>query len=300
MSHELDNFVIIQLFCQSITHTYLHSFHLNIEHDNLKASDDEIKIALNRTLGDHKFGYQLFYLELNQSKVEMSVVDDPIEEVVNRIMNDYDFIGLVERFDESLVVMRILLGLDAADILYIRSKDARLSKDGMSYDHICRPIASYEVSSEIKNYLKSEEWLRTQRGDLALYEAVSNRLDATIDNVIGRDVFDAAMAQHMSLLELARNQCDMVIFPCQGGNAQFLSHRECYLHDSGCGFWCLDGLEGTELPAGGMKQYARRLVSTKYCHLGCAAEHNCGVDNQVHGGERPWNNIILPFSRTSR
>ena len=109
-------FVIINFFPQSITHICLHSFHLNIEHDNLKPSDDEIKIALNRTLSDHKFGYQLFYLELNQSKVEMNVVDDPIEEAVNRIMNDYDFIGLVERFDESLVVMRILLGLDALHV----------------------------------------------------------------------------------------------------------------------------------------------------------------------------------------
>jgi hypothetical protein len=37
-------------------------------------------------------------------------------------MEDYDFIGMVERMDESLVIMKMLLQLDMNDILYLSAK----------------------------------------------------------------------------------------------------------------------------------------------------------------------------------
>ena len=43
--------------------------------------------------------------------------------VVQDILNDYDFIAITERMDESLVVMKILLNLTLDEILY--SKPAR-------------------------------------------------------------------------------------------------------------------------------------------------------------------------------
>ena len=39
-------------------------------------------------------------------------------EMVEDILNKYDFIGVNERFDESLVVMRLLLGLNAGNIFF--------------------------------------------------------------------------------------------------------------------------------------------------------------------------------------
>jgi len=38
------------------------------------------------------------------------------------ILDDYDFIGITERLDESLVVLQLLLGLETQDILYLSSK----------------------------------------------------------------------------------------------------------------------------------------------------------------------------------
>lgn len=43
---------------------------------------------------------------------------------VKQILDFYDFILLVERLDESLVVLQLLLGLDATDIVYVSSKQS--------------------------------------------------------------------------------------------------------------------------------------------------------------------------------
>ena len=41
-------------------------------------------------------------------------------EIVEDVLNKYDFIGVNERFDESLVAMRLLLDLDAGNIFVIK------------------------------------------------------------------------------------------------------------------------------------------------------------------------------------
>ena len=42
--------------------------------------------------------------------------------VVADILDDYNFIGTVRRLDESLILLGFLLGLNAADLLYLSSK----------------------------------------------------------------------------------------------------------------------------------------------------------------------------------
>jgi hypothetical protein len=41
---------------------------------------------------------------------------------VQSVLQNYDFIALLERFDESLVVLKMLLDLDFEDILYVKDR----------------------------------------------------------------------------------------------------------------------------------------------------------------------------------
>ena len=43
-------------------------------------------------------------------------------EFTNKILEDYNFIGVTERMNESLVVLSMLLNLELIDILYFGSK----------------------------------------------------------------------------------------------------------------------------------------------------------------------------------
>jgi hypothetical protein len=79
--------------------------------------------------------------------------------VANRIINDYDFMGVTERFAESVVVLQMLLNLPMADILHISSKVSGGYDDG-EYRNECTKIQrSTNVTSELKEYLQSDEWL---------------------------------------------------------------------------------------------------------------------------------------------
>ena len=78
-------------------------------------------------------GFQLAYLAFRSiDEWSLWAEDDPyhvqgveiVYEIVREIMSDYDFLMLVERFDECLVVMQLLLGLEVEDILYLSSKHA--------------------------------------------------------------------------------------------------------------------------------------------------------------------------------
>lgn len=41
---------------------------------------------------------------------------------VRDTLGKYDFVGVVERFDESLVALQLLMGLETSDILYFSSR----------------------------------------------------------------------------------------------------------------------------------------------------------------------------------
>ena len=57
--------------------------------------------------------YQTKFLQLDEG-------DD-----VSKIFHSYDFFGLTETLEESLVVLMMLLDLDINDILYLSSKQDR-------------------------------------------------------------------------------------------------------------------------------------------------------------------------------
>ena len=157
-------------------------------------------------------------------------------------MEDYDFMVIVERFDECIVLMQLLLGLETSDIMYLSAKKAdmyhRMGKKK------CIKIRKSFISPTITNFLSSKEWQTKNYGDFLLIEAVSQSIDLTIEN-IGRKRFDKAYDIFQDLKKRTVKECeDKAIFPCSTiGQIQEESTSNCYHKDEGCGFPCFDAMK---------------------------------------------------------
>jgi hypothetical protein len=164
---------------------------------------------------------------------------------VQQVINQYDFIVIVERLSESLVVLQLLLHLTPADILYLSSKKS----GGYAFSGKpnpnpgCFKLRKSHISPAVKAYLSSPQWLAQNYQDYLLYKAANASLDRTID-ALGRERFDKALAEYEGLMLRAKECEDSAIFPCSD-NGTVNEETNCYARDWGCGYPCLDQLADT-------------------------------------------------------
>ena len=116
----------------------------------------------------------MLYIEKKRNEMSKYIFGENYDvESVTREIEEYDFIFITDRFDESLVAFKILYGLDFYDIAYVASKHNREpnSLHSMSWPQ--------NVSDSIleKNSL-----------DLKLFEHTNTCLNVKI-NDIGQSVF---------------------------------------------------------------------------------------------------------------
>ena len=106
----------------------------------------------------------------------------------------------------------------------------------------CKFVPKRTMGNKVQSFLKTTKWGDLNYGDDLLYQAVNASLDRTIDEVIGRATFDAAMAEFQKAKSLAREKCPTPILACSS-NGTFIPRPErdkCYKEDAGCGYRCLD------------------------------------------------------------
>lgn len=203
-------------------------FHFKVSREGVQPTEQNIREAV--TVGN----LQMEYI------VPMSTAN--VQESVDLILQEYDFVGLVERFDESMVMLKLLLNLKAGDVIYLSAKGSNGYDDG-AYQNKCIKIQPSFIPPNVQQYLLSEGWRSQAQGDLLLYEAVNRSLDATIEQ-LGRATFDRALAEHRELRAAAESACaDLAIWPCsKDGQRQEASKENCYpgTNDDGCGYPCLD------------------------------------------------------------
>jgi Galactose-3-O-sulfotransferase len=171
-------------------------------------------------------------------------IDNTPQKVINSILNTYDFIGIMERMDESAVVLMMLLNLRMSDILYLRSK----SKGG--YDgggggtyKACTLITPSSITPAMRYFFRSNQWKKLIKYDQELYNAVNTSLDMTID-FLGRTKFMQQLARFRFALRTVESQCrNTTIFPCDAmGKSHNDSETDCLWSDSGCGTKCIDNV----------------------------------------------------------
>jgi len=63
--------------------------------------------------------FQLSYLSFWKIKNYMKSKNNSPVTLINRLLREYDFLGVVERTDESVVALQMLLGLNTEDVMFI-------------------------------------------------------------------------------------------------------------------------------------------------------------------------------------
>jgi len=172
-------------------------------------------------------------------------------ELIEQILNEYSFIGVTERMDESVVVLSMLLGVPLGDILYLTAK-GKGGYDGGA-EGKCTYIWPSFMTPGMEEFLDGAVWKHISYWDELLYEVVNRSLDLTIDR-LGRDKVAANLETFLRAKDAAIEQCvGEHTFPCStSGKAIDQNHTDCIWKDSGCGASCLDriaaqfDIDGTE------------------------------------------------------
>jgi hypothetical protein len=232
-------------------------FFTDISYKNHEPTDDIVLQGLTRQ--HHKFGavspgqggFQVKYTTLH-SILEMSAWNEENRTLlqkpervalsVKRIVDTYGFMALVERMDESLVVLSMLLNVPLTDVLISSSSKVAGSSYFMRFGKCVKLVKAFQ-SPAVKEYLRSKEWLAQNYGDTLLHMTVNKSLDMTIDQTIGRSAYQRKLAEYKRLKELDLEKCaPHTILPCSkdGVNQVGPSRHNCYTEDYGCGYPCID------------------------------------------------------------
>jgi hypothetical protein len=168
----------------------------------------------------------------------VTVFDDEAPAIINKILTDYDFIGITERMDESAVSLMMLLNLKMGSILYLNAK-GNGGCDGGGYRGKCYYIQPSFVSPGMRSFFRSKRWQSVVEWDQLLYEPANRSLDMTIDR-LGRQAFEANLGEFRQAQAVAHERyLPREVFPCTSTGIKN-KRKSCLWKDSGCGSDCLD------------------------------------------------------------
>jgi hypothetical protein len=155
------------------------------------------------------------------------------------ILNDFDFVGTTERLDESLVVLKLLLGLEFGDILYLSVKSAR-SYEFLPNKQACSQLIPKVVTPEMEQFFQTEFWRNYTQADEVVYQAAKRSLELTID-ALGPDLVARELQLFRKAQAMAYDKCAATTqFPCNEKGQDRRKQADCLHNDSGCGYKCLD------------------------------------------------------------
>jgi hypothetical protein len=160
-----------------------------------------------------------------------------IKEMIHEIIGTYHFIGLADRMDESLVVMKLLFHLEDEDIITLSSKRAGGFDDGRKGQ--CYKIQKSYSFPEVDDFIAGG--FQVKNYDYFLYAVANRTLDLTIDE-LGRKRVEAEVKNHKRLQRLAEDHCNetTVVVPCtKEGPPNKASATSCFFGDVGCGHECV-------------------------------------------------------------
>ena len=228
-----------------VTYTLLHSF--------LESTKNfQTKYAMVPSASSLQ--YDSSFTNTNLTKILLDVVENRPSSTMGFldlfVMKRYDFIGLVERMDESLAVMKLLWNLTIADLIVLSAKQSGSYDDGRYQNRCVRITKPNEYFSrgpkEKKLFNRIQDYVqkgfRHNNLDYPLYSEINARLDVTIQ-MLGRDKVERTIQDIRYLRRKAETECrNEAVFPCSsnGTNQWELSAKNCYWYDSGCGYQCVD------------------------------------------------------------
>ena len=179
-------------------------FHFAVSRENVDANNINNFIEFLQ----QKIPKDYYLLALYPDHIYTREQYNPIQ-ISNIILNEYNFIGITERMDESAVVLMMLLNLKLSDILYLSAK-TNGGYDDAGGGHGCTLIQKSFVSTEMKEFIDSDIWYNYIKYDLAFYNAVNQSLDLTIER-LGRDLFNDNLQKFLYAKKYAIDKCLPII-----------------------------------------------------------------------------------------
>lgn len=209
-------------------------FHFQVSREGVQPTDTNFQRYLQYSNQNHLYLYSLHTRSANHMR--------NITKAVEEILNEYNFIGITERMHESLVVLKLLFGLELNDILYLKSTKRSGGFDDGIYNNSCTYIVKSFVSSGMKQFFTSNQvWKDRTKGDIMLYQAANKSLDMTID-ALGRHVVEKELQDFEQAMKVAQDACRDVKLPCTDVGEIRRKH-DCLFWDLACGYECLENLD---------------------------------------------------------
>ena len=144
---------------------------------------------LQRGTTNFRNSYQLLYTTTTGAE------DVSFETAVNNDMIDLRFVGVLERFTESLVVLKEMLGLSLADVLYIPAKSAEYDWGDaaeISDGTLAKVKALFNGAEDYKYIDAASKKLDMLKADIPDYENKLNELEQHLSQA-----FDACSAHNI-------------------------------------------------------------------------------------------------------
>ena len=171
--------------------------------------------------------------------------------LIENILDNYNLIMVMERLDESLVVLRMLLHLDLYDILFIKARGSGSFSNGFP-DRPCVYILPSFVTPGMEAYFESDKWKDRIRADNMLFQAAYKSLDRTID-ALGRDKVEQEVALLRETRLKAEEFCKGKVRTMCSDGGEVIKPRNttCYIWGEGCDNECLNDFKEMQTNQGG-------------------------------------------------
>ena len=231
-------------------------FFIDVSKKGFNITDKSTIVGLGRThpkfgtVSEGQGGFQTQYTSLveiekwsawNESRPTDVVSPKNVIRTIKAIVDGYDFLVMVERMDESLVALAMILGVPLEDVL-ISSGSKVAGKNYFFRFRNCFKLVKPYATPTVQKFLDSTEWRAKNYGDYLLHKATNHSLDLTIES-LGRERFAAKLQEYRDLKELERKLCpNAAMYPCsdRGRPQMRLARKSCYAEDFGCGYPCVD------------------------------------------------------------
>jgi hypothetical protein len=215
----------------------------NLVKPSVKTFQDWLEFKLSKNMKDIRKEVYYCYLSTQRNTSCDELPESEYVTQLNDIMLEYDFIGVTERYDESLIVLMMLLDLKMGDVIYFKSKTSGSGYTaGRGKNRACLPIAPKELGPAFKTFFDSDEWQDHIKWDRLFHQAVNRSLDLTIDR-LGRTKVEANLARFQEVQKVVLEQCEgHVKMPCDDtvSSQRPIEETDCLYEDIGCGMDCLD------------------------------------------------------------
>ena len=165
-----------------------------------------------------------------RKSLRRGVKEGLLDYLSSKIFNNYNFLGIVERMEESLAVMVLLWGLNPSDVIVL-SKEKQCGE-------VSRISPAFEMSG-IEHYFQKQHSI--ENVDYLVYHAANHSLTKTIES-LGKENVDSMIEEIRALQQLAESSCSQKTnFGCSNfadGLGQGMESG-CYYTNAGCAHRCV-------------------------------------------------------------